>query len=468
MRDAVQSPAEVGAAGAIHPAAVRSGLSRRHLLAAGAAALAAGSHPVVGDESLDRDPLLTTTHAGIAQGRDAALAVLKPSRAELERGLAIHRRSLVFDAYGFAPRAAVDPVQLSAAIEEGASDAELQDLREEMAMTRAAVVDAERLELVEAMRCAGVTCIFQNAGEEGQDPFRLMKRLARFTYVGDVLRGALARASLPSDIVQARESGRHCLYLTGNGVPLPGQFITVAEELGAIRLFFQLGIRMMHLTYNRRNLLGDGCAEPANGGLSELGRAAISEMNRVGVIIDVAHSGAQTSLEAALASRKPVVASHTVCGGLRRHVRAKPDDVIKAICDTGGLIGICWIPAFVGGRGGMTAVLDHIEYAVKRFGDEHVAVGTDVAHMSQYAAAAARDVVDGGLKQRRDRYESLWPDGARGGDWPESDTLVWTNWPLLTVGLVQRGYSDESIEKIIGGNVLRVCRDVLPESLQSR
>lgn len=468
------------------------GLSRRGLLASGIAALAAAGLPLAKVEaaaesdspvaaesknqpatkpaavSVDRDPLLITEHTGIAQRRDAALAILQPSRAELERGLSLHRDSLVFDAYGFAPRAAVDPVRLSTAIEEGASDAELQDLREEMGMTQAAVVEAEQIEFAEAMRCAGVTCIFQNAGEEGQDPLRLMKRLARFTHLGDTLRGTLVRASLPSDIEQARADGQHCLYLTGNGVPLPGQFYTVPEELGYIRLFFQLGIRMMHVTYNRRNLLGDGCAEPANGGLSDLGRAAVAEMNRVGVIVDVAHSGWQTSLEAAQVSQKPMVASHTVCAGLRHHIRAKPDEVIKAICDTGGLIGICWIPSFVGGNGGITALLDHIDYAVKKFGDDHVAIGTDIAHTSQHSAAAARQVVSRPGGRRRNRYEALWPEGALGGNWPESNTLAWTNWPLLTVGLVQRGYSDDSIRKILGGNILRVCRAVLPEHLQSR
>jgi membrane dipeptidase len=436
-------------------------------LTAGLAVLASPSAPLTAAESADHDPLFRTGHAGIVKGRDAALAVLKPSRADLEHGLALHRESLVFDAYGFAPRAAVDPIQVSAAIEEGASAAELEDVREEMAMIRAAMVETERVEFVEAMRCAGVTCIFQNAGEEGQEPLRMIKRLARFTHLGDTLRGTLRRASLPSDITQAKKAAQHCLYLTCNGVPLPARFTTVPEELGMIRLFFQLGIRMMHLTYNRRNLLGDGCAEPANGGLSELGRAAISEMNQVGVIVDVAHSGSRTSMDAAQASRKPVVASHTVCAGLRRHIRAKTDEVIAAICESGGFVGICWIPTFLGGTGGLSAVLDHVDYAVRKFGADHVAIGTDVAHMSQHAAAADRQVVtraDGLLRQR---YESLWPDGARGGNWSESATLAWTNWPLLTVGLVQRGYSDDSIRKIIGGNVLRVCRDVLPGHLQS-
>lgn len=446
--------------------AVPAGFSRRKFLAGGCAA--AASLPLAAADPTDRDPLLITRHPGIARRRDAALAVLQPSRAELERGLTVHRESLVFDAYGFAPRAAVDPARLSAAIDEGATDAELRDLREDMAMTHAAVVEAERAEFVEAMQCAGVTCIFQNAGEEGQDPLRMVKRLARFTHLGDTLRGTLIRASLPSDILQAKASGRHCLYLTCNGVPLPAQFTSVPEELGLIRLFFQLGIRMMHLTYNRRNLLGDGCAEPANGGLSDLGRAAIAEMNRVGVIVDVAHCGWRTSLEAAQASRTPMVASHTVCAGLRNHIRAKPDEVIRAICDTGGLVGICWIPAFLGGKGGIRELLDHVDYAVGRFGADHVAIGTDVSHASQHASAPAEQSGRRAPGRARPAYEALWPDGALGGDWPDADSLAWTNWPLVTVGLAQRGHSDDTIRKILGGNMLRVCRDVLPDHLASR
>jgi membrane dipeptidase len=337
----------------------------------------------------------------------------------------------------------------------------VQDLQEELGMTQAAVVAAERAEFNEAMLTSGVTAIFQNAGEEGQDPLRLMKRLARFTYLTDRLRGTLLRATHPDDIVEAHKSQRHCLYLTGNGVPLPQTWVTVDEELGYIRLFFQLGIRMMHVTYNRRNMLGDGCAETANGGLSDLGRAAIAEMNRVGVIVDVAHSGWRTSLEAAQASSKPMVASHTVCAGLRNHIRAKPDEVIRAICDTGGLIGICWIPPFLGGTGDLQALLDHVDYAVKKFGVEHVAIGTDVAHTSQHAPAAAKQIPSRG--KRRTRYEALWPPDALGGQWPRAGSLAWTNWPLVTVGLVQRGYTDAQIQQILGGNMLRVCRAVLPE-----
>jgi len=241
-----------------------------------------------------KDPLLTTENPAIIRARDAALDVLKPTTAQLEHGLELHRSSLVFDAYGFSPRAALDGPAFAMAIEAGASDAELQDLNEEQSMTRPALDPIERAEFDEALRCSGVTAIFQNAGEEGQDPLRLIKRLARFTFLTDMLRGTLVRATLPDDIEAAHHAGRKCLYMTGNGVPLPQQWVTVEAELGYVRLYFQLGIRMMHLTYNRRNMLGDGCAETANGGLSDFGRAAIAEMNRVGVIVDVAHSGWQT------------------------------------------------------------------------------------------------------------------------------------------------------------------------------
>jgi membrane dipeptidase len=367
----------------------------------------------------------------------------------------------VFDTYGFAPRAAYDGAALQAAADEGASDAELEDLMEEMSMTRAATAPVERAELAEALSCGGVTCTFQNAGEEGNDPLRLIKRLARFTYLTDMARDLLVRATRPDDIVAAKEAGKHCLYLTGNGVPLAQRFESAEGELAYVRIFFQLGIRMMHLTYNRRNALGDGCAELANGGISDLGREAIGEMNRVGVIVDVAHSGWQTSLEAAQASKRPMVASHTTCAGLNKHIRAKPDDALRAIVDTGGLAGICCIPNFLGGTADIAALIDHVDYVAKRFGVEHVGIGTDVAHRSQYASLP--EAKGPSRATSRTRYEALWPPGSRGGRFPRAATLAWTNWPLFTVGLVQRGYRDDDIQKIIGGNMLRVCREALAE-----
>ncbi len=400
----------------------------------------------------------------IERARQIGLDALQPSRKDLERGLELHKESVVIDAYGFSPVAAADGDALKALIEAGASHEEVKVAREDMGMTRKATDPAEREEFLAAFDAAGVTCIFQNAGEEGQAVKRLIRRLAHFTFTCDFFGEGLRRAVVPSDIEAAHASGEHCLYFSANGVPLAEEWRTVQEELLYIRIFFQLGVRMMHLTYNRRNMIGDGCAEPADAGLSDFGRAVIAEMNKQGVIVDCAHSGWRTSLEAAQASEKPMVASHSVACAVNEHIRGKPDEVIRAICDTGGYIGICCIPGFLGGKGDITALLDHIDYVARTFGSEHVAIGTDVAYVSRNQAAEARKAPS--MPRARTPWRSFWPPNDpmfsdRWNDPKIRESLAWTNWPLFTVGLVQRGYTDDDIRNILGGNVLRVARAAL-------
>src|SRR5205807_1066666 len=167
-------------------------------------------------------------------------------------------------------------------------------------------------------------------------------------YLTDALRDFVGRAVTPDDIVAAKRAGKRCLYLTGNGVPLTQQWVSVEDELRYLPIFFQLGIRMMHLTYQRRNMLGDGCGERANGGLSDFGRQAIAAMNRTGVIVDVAHSGWRTSLEAAKCSSKPVVASHTAAAAVHQHVRGKPDEVVRGSLTPAGMSGCAAFRASTG------------------------------------------------------------------------------------------------------------------------
>ena len=425
------------------------------LLAAGGAGL-----DIFAPRSRASEPF-ESANPKIREARELSVALLKPSARDLSRGLALHAEALVVDAYGFAPRAAVDGVKFTQAVESGAPEAELSDLREEMSMTRWATDAAERAEFLDAMRCAGVTCIFQNAGEEGSDPLRLIKRLARFTYATDLAREDCAKAVVPREVEEAKKRGRHCLLFSGNGVPLRQEWESTRDELRMIRIFHQLGIRMMHLTYNRRNPIGDGAGEPGNAGLSDFGHAAVAELNRCGVIVDVAHSGWRTSMEAARASQKPMVASHSACAGLYSHFRAKPDDVFKAICDTGGYLGVCLIPRFLGGDGDIVSFLDQIDYAVKKFGAEHVAIGTDVAHVSRNEEAERskipkRTTPNPRLTLGSERWEHLWPADNFVPKPHAERSLAWTNWPLFTVGMVQRGHSEEDIRKILALNVMRV------------
>lgn len=437
-------------------------LTRRSFLTRSAAATSA-AYWLSGfsQRSLTADTPFVAANESIQQARKVAMSLLQPNEAELARGLELHANSLVFDAYGFAPRGAINADVINSAVQLGASDSELLDLREEQPMVTPATSELERREFLEAFHASGVTCIFQNSGEEGNDPMRLLKRLARFTYLTDSLKDDCSKVLTPADVRAVKKANKLCLAFTMNGVPLTMNWDSVRDELRYIRVFQQLGVQMMHLTYNRRNPLGDGAGEPNDGGLSDFGQLAVAEMNRLGVIVDVAHSGWRTSLEAAKASQKPIVASHTTCAGLYKHFRGKPDDTIKAICDTGGYLGICCISKFLGGNGDLNALLDHLDYAIKKFGADHVAIGTDIAYQSRNSAAENAKIVkraDGKsvFPGSSSRWEHLWPADPFQATAEAGQSLSWTNWPLYTVGLVQRGHSDETIRKILGENVLRV------------
>ena len=392
----------------------------------------------------------------IQKSRRAALAVLKPTASQLERGLKLHEESIVFDTYSFAPRCAVDGKALAKLASENASAIEIKDARERMMMVRCVDDAEERKEFTQAWKASGVTCLFQNAGEEGQAPLRLIKRLANFTYVTDHLKGFLNKATTTADILAAKKSGQHCLYFTGNGVPLTQQWISVPDELRYLMVFRNLGMRMLHLTYNRRNMIGDGCAEPGNAGLSDFGKTVVKEMNRIGVIPDCAHSGWRTSLEAAKISEKPVLASHSCAADLHQHIRGKPDKVIRAIADTGGLTGIACIPSFLGNPGDISAFLNHIDHVVKTTNINHVGIGTDTTYVSRNQSGESAKIPK--LPRSRTAWRYFWPAGSLRPQPQARLSIAWTNWPLFTVGLVQRGYKDEEIRKIIGGNMMRVCR----------
>ncbi len=403
-------------------------------------------------------------NAKIENARQAALDVLRPTAAELRHGLELHRDALVIDGYGFAAMGAPDPNRLNPLVEDGASSLELQDARENDAMTRWALDENQFREAKEAWEAAGVDCVWINAGEESNTIDTLFKRLARRSYSCHLRRDFCRQAYLPDDIPAAKQAGMHSLYMTANGIPMPHRFQSLPDELSFIQPLFQLGVRMAHLVYQRSNLIGHGCGEARDGGLTDYGRAVVAEMNRVGMIVDVAHAGPRTSLEAARCSDKPMVASHTVCRALHEHIRAKSDEVMRAIAATGGYVGICCIPAFMGRSWDLNAFLDHVEYAKDLLGADHVAIGTDVGHGISPGDRASPPRPS---PKRRPQWRSLWPGNPLETP-PECDerarlSLAWTNFPMITVGLIKRGFSDEDTANILGGNCLRVAKTLWDE-----
>lgn len=397
----------------------------------------------------------------IADAQQAALDVLKPSKKDLEHGLALHKELVVVECYGFAPYCAPDAAAVNRAMDAGATDAELDTMMNEMRVARCVWDARERDEFQEAWAASGMTAIFQNAG--GGGGLSSISTLAHYFNVIDNMPDFLVRATTPEDILAAKRAGKQAMLFSSNSVPLAGEGGSPENECRHFRTFFNLGYREVHMAYNRANLLADGCVEPRNGGLTDFGRKAVAALNDAGIILDVAHTGWRSSYETAKASRLPIVASHTSCCGLFEHFRGKPDEVVKAIAEGGGLVGVVWVPAFLGGSMDMNAMLDHVDYLAQLVGMDHIGLGSDIT----YATSLRREEVAKINQRRRLRLglSQFWPDDANKGDpsWNMSreDSLAWVNRPYATVGLVQRGYSDEDIAKIVGGNHLRVFGEVL-------
>ena len=392
--------------------------------------------------------------------RQAAMDVLHPDEKTLRHGLELHANSYVFDAYGFSPGGGGNCPRVRELIDAGASRDEINRASEEYRMCGAYDDPEMRARLKAAWEFSGVDCNFQNSGVEGNDPVEMLYRLSNYTNVADRLTDIYERAVYPSQLDGIRERNHRAIYMTTNGVPLADHKISTSEALNLIGVFFRLGVRMMHLTYNRRNLLGDGCAESADAGLSAFGKDVIAEMNRVGMLVDVAHSGQKTSYDAAKASVKPMVASHSAAGALSTHYRAKGDEVIQAIKETGGYVGICAHPPFLQGSMDLNAMLDHIEYIARKFGVDHVAIGTD----NGVSLVKPDEVGEIPMPPHRPIWEQFWTPPGAGYELmtkAQYDSVNWLNWPMYTVGLVQRGFTDEEIRKIIGGNVRRVITEIL-------
>ncbi len=220
----------------------------------------------------NRIPCLTTENSDMnfMEYRQAALGRLKPSQKDLDHGFELHKNAIVCDTYGFAPISPVDPQKLIQSAAAGCSPAQFLELKDEMHNLRHFDDMSLYDEYTRAWAEAGVTCIFQNAGEETQKVKQLVKRLARMTHIVDSMPDLYHRAVSPRDIEAAKKSGKRCLYLTANAVPLVEEWNSAADELSFIKIFSQLGIRMMHLTYNRRNMIGDGCAEKSDAGAQRL------------------------------------------------------------------------------------------------------------------------------------------------------------------------------------------------------
>jgi membrane dipeptidase len=223
-----------------------------------------------------------------------------------------------------------------------------------------------------------------------------------------------------------------------------------------IDFFFNLGQRVSQLTYNSRNLIGNGSTERRDEGISDFGIAIINQMNTTGMAIDVSHCGDRTTLDAFEISKKPVLITHSNVRALAgEHPRCKSDDAIRAVGRAGSVMGITGVRNFVSDREPTTVdnVIDHFDYVRKLIGVEHVGVGSD-ADLDGYddLEPAALQQLKAGYK---DTYRFRDKIDIEGLDHPRRMFD-------LTEGLIRRKYSDAEIRAILGGNFTRVLTEIWP------
>jgi membrane dipeptidase len=231
----------------------------------------------------------------------------------------------------------------------------------------------------------------------------------------------LMRISSCNDLQAAKQSRKV-------GVLLGMQNSTHFRTPSDVADFFELGQRVSQLTYNESNAIGYGCTHPSDRGLTPFGASIVSAMNKCGMAIDVSHAGDRTTLDTFDVSNKPVLVTHSNCRSLTQHPRCKSDEVLKRMARAGGVIGITSIAAFVSqpGRATFRDVIAHYEHAIKVAGAEHVGLGSDTD-------------VEGVGRARVDVAGLRHP------------TRVFD----LTEALLARGYSESTVELILGGNFRR-------------
>jgi membrane dipeptidase len=267
---------------------------------------------------------------------------------------------------------------------------------------------------------------------------------------------AVFHATTVDDILQAHREGRIAWVASIEGAA------PIENELDRIEILYGFGVRLLGVTYSESNSLGSGLKEAKDGGLTAFGKRAVERMNQVGMLIDCSHCGDQTTLDVVEASGKPIVLSHIGARALWNTSRMAPDDVLKACADKGGIIGIEAAPhttlTAAHPRHNLESYMEHFEYVKDLVGIDHVSFGPDTlygdhvglhhVYKVSLSIQESRKTSEGGPPP----YEEV--DYVEGVENPTEASYNIVRW------LVAHDYGDERIAKVVGGNSLRLLKEV--------
>lgn len=319
------------------------------------------------------------------------------------------------------------------------SDALVWDNHGCMPLESAALLEQYLPQLVR-YRDAGTDVVMINIGYGEMTLGEHFERLAHLRRFLRAHPDRFVEALSVADLERARAEGKLAVGFDVEGMA------PIQDELALISTFYDLGVRWMLIAYNRSNRIGGGCHE-TDPGLSDLGREAIDEMERVGMVACCSHTGYRTALDVMRYSKNPVILSHSNPRALRDHPRNVPDDLLDACAATGGVVGINGIGIFLGDNDiSSSTFVRHVDYVARRIGVEHVGIGMDYVFDQE------------GLDADLQRHRLTFPDGW--GYDPGIRCKPPEELSEVTAGLLELGYSDDDVRAILGGNLMRVARQV--------
>lgn len=307
------------------------------------------------------------------------------------------------------------------------------------------------------VRASGVTAVNVTVGEVGNGPNRFANTVADIANMERELAAhpdVFLKVLDGKDLIEAKSTHRMGLIFGFQDTSM------LEGDLTRLATFYNLGVRVSQPTYNRRNLLGDGCMETADGGLSRLGHDFVAEMNRLHMLLDLSHAGPRTIAEGIAASTAPMAITHTGCRALVDLPRNTSDSSLKALADRGGVAGLYFMPFLrASGQPHAEDLIRHLEHAVNVCGEDHVGLGTDGTisgielneAYANYFRKSVEDRVKAGISAP--------------GEAPDVFTVIPEyndprRFRTLADDLSRRGWKSGSIDKILGKNFARLFTEV--------
>ncbi|PWW01461.1 membrane dipeptidase [Hoeflea marina] len=319
-------------------------------------------------------------------------------------------------------------------------------LHDELIVFDGLIISKWSEEVFDAMRSGGLTGA--NCTCSVWENFRdTMLNIAEWNRAFAKYPDRLLKARTADDIRRAKTENKTAILLGFQNTT------AFEDRLEFIELFKEQGVGIVQMTYNTQNLVGSGCYESRDSGLSDFGHDVVAEMNRVGMLCDLSHVGPQTSRDVILASKKPVAYSHCLPSGLKQHPRNKSDEQLRFIAEHGGFVGVTMFPPFLR-RGNDSTVDDYVEaidYIINIVGEDSTGFGTDftMGYGTPFFEYLNRDKGDG--RQLTEFWKVDFPDGLKSI----------SDYPNLTAAMQRAGWTDSKIRKIMGENWLGLLDQVL-------